>query len=242
MVSVDANQNVGTSNHPVSWLHERTLALIYDELTRAHYPLPLDGNDIDRSEVRVRLTPDGEMSGNLLDGVESVHIPGEWDNVGGIVPDLILKDGVGNPVRIIEVVVTNPISNEKRRKLDSLEKRGVDCVEVVVKTERDLLNLCWVPSSIAFTRYDAREINVYHGRARSMNRADGKKYQGSFSPGRRASEKANLEVENLINSLLNCSPGHRRQFLEVCRALHSLDSLLPVHPLNPLKDVLDDGE
>ncbi len=242
MVTIDANQNVGTSNHPVSWLHERAVALLYDELTCAHYRLPLDGNDIDRSEVRAWLTPDGEMSGNLLDGVESVHVPGEWDNVGGIVPDLILKDGAGNPVRIIEVVVTNPISSEKRRKLESLEKRGVDCVEIVVKTEKDLLNLCWVPSRIVFTRYDAREINVNRGRARSMNRANGEKYQGSFSPGRWASKEANSEVEKLISSLLSCSPGHRRQFLEVCRALHSLESLLPVHPLNPLKEVLNEGE
>ena len=69
---------------------------------------------------------------------------------GGVVPDLILRDNDGNPVRIIEVVVTSSPSKDKRQKLDRLEKRGVDVVEVVVTEQRDLLGLCWTPSRISF--------------------------------------------------------------------------------------------
>ena len=230
-----STDNMGTALNPVSWLHERAVALIYDQLMCVHYDLPLDTNSVNRSEVRVRLNPSGEMSGNLLDGVAKVIIPGEWDNVGGIVPDLILKDAEDNPIRIIEVIVTNPISRQKREKIRRLETRGVECVEITVKTEDDLLNLCWVPCKISFADYDARELerNFRTRRATGLTRRLGEKYQGQFRANS-ASEKANEDVKNLIHSLMMCSPGHRRQFLEVFDELRSLDSLLPIHPLNPI--------
>jgi len=237
---METTDNVGTALNPVSWLHERAVALIYDQLMCVPNDLPLDAKEVNRSEVRVRLKPSGEMSGNLLDGVTKVIIPGEWDNVGGIVPDLILKDANDNPVRIIEVVVTNPIDKQKREKIQRLERRGVECVEITVKAKDDLLNLCWVPCTVAFADYDARELERDYRRRRAtgVRRRLGKKYQGRFSA-RAASEKANEEIKNLIHSLTMCSPGHRRQFLEVFDELRSLDSLLPVHPLNPKKDALE---
>ena len=252
MVEVNVGRNVGTQAYPESWLHERTVALLYDEMTKGRSTLPVSRSDVvDVSEVRVRLTPDGEMSGNLLEGVEDVIIPGEWDNVGGVVPDLICRDDKGTPVRIIEVIVTNPPDAEKQRKLDSLKKRGVDVVEVQVKTVQDLLNLCWIPAPFEFATFDPSDFRNWRsylgpGATKQAAHALAGKYGGSpgwrsgiggfyGAPGR---ETANEEITKLIHALLNCSPGHRRQFLEVCKGLGSLDSLLPMHPLNPLREKL----
>ena len=249
MVEENVGRNVGTQAYPETWLHKRTVALLYDEMTKRRRALPL-GRSEDLSEVRVRLTPDGELSGNLLEGVKEVVIPGEWDNVGGVVPDLICRDDKAAPVRIIEVIITNPPDAEKRRKLDTLKTRGVDVVEVEVKTVQDLLNLCWIPTPFAFARFDPSDVGnsrTYLGPDATKQdfRELAGKYGGSprwrsgaryGAPGR---ETANEEITKLIHALLNCSPGHRRQFLEVCKELGSLDSLLPIHPLKPLAGEVD---
>ena len=270
MVEVNIGRNVGTQAYPESWLHLRTVALLHDALTKArsHLALPDEstvydskGRIVDSSnEVRVRLTPDGELSGNLMDGVKEVIIPGEWDSVGGVVPDLICKNDQAEPVRIIEVIVTNPPDEGKRRKLDTLMKRGVDVVEVEVKTEQDLLNLRWVPSKFKFAECDVEAsvkavtnrkgfhrkygVNSHNAEERvrqahalrSGGRPGWRSSRGYGAPG---VETANEVITKLIHALLNCSPGHRRQFLEVCKELGSLDSLLPMHPLNPLREELE---
>ena len=152
----DMTRNVGTANYPVTALHERAIALLYDELTRP---------DLEKGEaIRARLTPGGELSHDLRGGVATVKVPDpEWDSVGGIVPDLILYGGDDTrPVRIIEVVVTNPPSDEKQQKLDALRKRGVDVVVITIKEESDLLNLCptwWKPSFASLTSMDDFSIN-----------------------------------------------------------------------------------
>ena len=75
-MSIDWAKNVGTNGNPVSYLHERAVALLYDELKT---------ND----EVRVRLA-DGTLSHNIREGMAELKVPGEWDQVGGVVPDLIM--------------------------------------------------------------------------------------------------------------------------------------------------------
>ena len=257
MVEVNIGRNVGTQAYPESWLHLRTVALLHDVLTKRRSRLALPdesmvydgkGRVVDSSnEVRVRLTPDGELSGNLMDGVKEVIIPGEWDTVGGVVPDLICKNDKGEPVRIIEVIVTNPPDEGKRRKLDTLKKRGVDVVEVSVKNTQDLLDLCWIPARFKFSEFDTSDALNWRtylgpGATKQDARALGEKYGGS--PGWHHhydgnSSSANGEITKLIHALLNCSPGHRRQFLEVYGELGSLDSLLPMHPLNPLREELE---
>lgn len=115
----EMSRNVGTVNYPVTVLHERAVALLYDELTRP---------DLERGEeIRARLTPGGELSHDLRAGVTRVKVPDpDWDSVGGIVPDLILYgDDDTKPLRIIEVVVTSAPSNEKQQKLEALKKRGL---------------------------------------------------------------------------------------------------------------------
>ena len=223
MVRTDekAMRNVGTGNRPVSWLHQYAVALLYDELDRDRGRLALSESWYVDSihEVRVRLTPGGDFSHNLREGVSSVHLPGEWDNVGGVVPDLICRDDQGNPIRIIEVIVTSPPDASKRQKLDNLKKRGVDVVEVTVRTEKDLRHLCWVP---------VKPVWAVNTRTR-MN---------DPIPPALINKEADNRIVKLIRDLTQCSPALRRQFLDVCSQLHSLDSLSPIRSDNPLKDEL----
>lgn len=209
-------QNVGTVNNPVSWLHQRTVALLYDELTRA------DGTD---DEVRVRLTPDGEMSGNLSKGVAKVKIPGEWDSVGGVVPDLILYADDDTPVRIIEVIVSSPPTAAKRKKLDSLRRRGVDVVEIKVTAESDLVKLCWQPRKLI---YGWRTP----GERFSVNIAANEHKRGQV-------RDLNKTVMELTRALQSCSPQVRRDFWHVLRNIGTLDSLYPVRRDNPLAESLN---
>ena len=59
----DWQRNVGTPNHPVTWLHERAVALIYDMLTS------------DAGDVRARLSPDDDaLSPNLAEGVARIEL------------------------------------------------------------------------------------------------------------------------------------------------------------------------
>ena len=212
----DMARNVGTVNYPVSALHERAVALLYDELTRP---------DLEKGEeIRARLTPGGDLSHDLRAGVVKVKVPDpEWDSVGGIVPDLILYGSDDTkPIRIIEVVVTSPPSDEKQKKLRVLSNRGVDVVLITVKEEADLLNLCptwWRPSFTSLTSRDNFSINIA---------------QDSYS--RKQKRASDDTVRELIEGIQACSPATRRALLKVLSELKSLDSLYPIRPMNPLKE------
>ena len=209
-------RNVGTANYPVTALHERAVALLYDELTRP---------DLGKGEeIRARLTPGGDLSHDLRAGVVRVKVPDpDWDSVGGIVPDLILYGGDDTkPIRIIEVVVTSAPSDEKQQKLAALQKRGVDVVVITVKEESDLLHLCptwWKPSFASLTSSDEYSINYA---------------QDSYSRSRKSAY--DKTVNELIKGIQACSPATRRALLKVLSELKSLDSLYPIRPTNPLKD------
>ena len=210
--------NVGTATYPVSRLHQRTVALLYDELTRPRY-------DWEETPLKVRLEPQGELSHDIRADVETVKMPDEWTSVGGVVPDLICYNADDKPVRIIEVVVTSPPSNDKQAKLENLRKRGVDVVVVTVRDEKDLPELCWVPSDIRFSSWTAKD-------KRSRNYARNSYVRGISMAYDRA-------VMDLIKDLTGCSPQVRRQFLNVLRALGDLDSLHPIRRDNPLREQLD---
>ena len=109
------------------------MALIYDAL---------EAGLLKGTEVRVRLAPNGEISGNLVDGAKRIAIPDDMTPIGGIEPDLALYNEQERPVQIIEVVVTNPPDKNKQVKLENLRRRGVDVVVVEVPKPDDLLNLC----------------------------------------------------------------------------------------------------
>ena len=145
-------QNAGAQGNPVTFLHERTVALLYDELTL---------RDVNIPEVRVRLTPGGDWSHDLREGVKSAKVPGEWDSVGEIMPDLILYgEDTSKPLRIIEVVVSNPPNKAKQEKLDTLGRRGVDVVVVKVSTDQDLKDLCRMNEEPIFS-FSARGLRDY---------------------------------------------------------------------------------
>ncbi len=155
-----------------------------------------------------------------------MKVPGDWDTVGGIVPDLILYDDDDKPVRIIEVVVTSPPDDRKRKKLDTLRGRGIDVVEITVTKESDLLALCWTPWTPTFTSLTRRD-KFADNRAQDEYRRLGH---------RRQDEK----VQDLIFAIQNCSPKVRRDFWKVFKHLGTLDSLYPVRPNNPYRRRLEE--
>lgn len=213
-MSINWAKNVGTDGNPVSYLHERAVALLYDELKT---------ND----EVRVRLA-DGTLSHNIREGMAELKVPDEWTNIGGVVPDvvpdLVMYGEDGTPIRIIEVTVTSPPSKQKRGQLNTLAKRGVDVVEVVVCKSEDLMTLCWTP---VVPYYSWRNSNDRY----SINLA-----QQSYS----SNQKAALDgtVEQFAQAIRGCSPKARRVLHETLKGLGSLESLFPVRGDNPKAEML----
>lgn len=210
----DPMRNVGTPEHPVSWLHERTVAVLYDELTHDRV-FPPGGNNsftYDKS-LKVRLTPGSNLSHDLREGVTSVRIPDpEWDIIGGIIPDIALYgEDSPRPIRVIEVIVSHPPNAAKRQKIEKLKERGVDVVEIVVKSEehlRNLLEVTWKPKF--------RKVVKTH-------RVDDK-------------------VIELIENLQMCSPIIRRVFKQMLDELDTIDSLYPFSSANPLREKLEDNQ
>ena len=209
-MSIDWARNVGTNESPVSYLHERAVALLYDELKT---------ND----EVRVRLA-DGMLSHNIREGMVELKVPGEWDQVGGVVPDLIMYGVDKTPIRIVEVIVTSPPTKYKRGQLRNLVKRGVDVVEVVVRDPKDLLTLCWTPSTPYYSSRSYTELF-------SVNRA-----RQELTSGRK--ERLERVVNDLTATIQGCSPKARRELYATLRGLGCLDSLFPVRPDNPKAEML----
>ena len=211
----DWYSNVGTQGFPVTRLHERAVALIYDEL---------QAGLLKKSEVRVRLAPEGEISGNLIDGAARVGIPDDITHIGGIEPDLALYNEQHRPVRIIEVVVTNPPDKNKLEKMKILRKRGIDIVVVKVPTPDSLLNLCWIPVIPRFLP----DLHVESLRHRTGSDRLNSQMQG----------RHDAAVAGMIRDLANCSPEMRRKFLDLMASLNSLDSLFPMSGNNPKQSVL----
>ena len=127
-------------------IHERAVAMIKQALYGNYTAFGgLRPQRVGTVPVYVRHTPGVDnWSANLADGVASVKVPDpDWDTVGGIIPDLILYNSDGKPHRLIEVIDTSAPTNGKRAKLDQLQRRGVDVVEVTVHTEDDLKAMFW---------------------------------------------------------------------------------------------------
>lgn len=226
----DYMRNVGTPNSPLTWLHERTVALLYDEL---------QAGLCKGTEVRARTSSDGEMSGNLLDGARRIDIPDDLTPIGGTVPDLALYNDRERPVRIIEVVVTSAPNEKKREKFARLEDRGVDVVVITVKTPDDLLSLCWVPKEPEFSAsWEHWPVDPNSGSTLG--------YYGMYSLRKRdprdIQEGANKKISELIQALTECAPGLRHTFLDVLGSLKSLESLYPVSPKNPKRAALGDTQ
>lgn len=139
--------------------------------------------------------------------------------VGGIDPDLRCYDADGALVRIIEVVVTNPPEDSKRKKLETLKKRGVDVVEITVKSEHDLLNIFRRKAPIDF----AHAVKVKGATSRQF---------------RSEQQQYNRLVKDLTIALKRCEPAYRREFLNTIRQIKELESLYPLDYDNPLNEKL----
>ena len=125
------DRNVGTQASPVSWLHERAVALLWDELRRSlfEYGRNLNGS---RGAERLRQEPrvlrvhtaDG-WSGDLCGGgVARIDFPDDLTHIGGVIPDIALYNEDNRPIRLIEVVVMSPPDSKKQSKLDTLASPG----------------------------------------------------------------------------------------------------------------------
>lgn len=189
------SQNVGTHAFPVSFLHEYAVGLLWDALHTNH-------------SVTVK-TMDGSMSDNLMHGVERVVIPDSMQPIGGCIPDLALLDKDLRPVRVIEVVVTSPPTEDKAEKLNLLEQRGVEVVLVPVRNEEELKAL--VPTPI-----DGQKITWSYGLRRRIR------------PG-----GPDSKIEELIDALIHCLPETRRKLVRMMEELDSLESCYPLSPNNP---------
>ena len=197
---------------PVSFLHEYAVGMLWDALQN-------------RDEVVVK-TIDGNLSGNLKEGVERVVIPDAMQPIGGCIPDLALLDKNLRPVRVIEVVVTSPPTPTKNEKLAKLQERGVEVVIVPVRNEADLKRLC-------SSKIDAEKPNwAYQWNRKLLDQI------GVINIPRqeeivRGQLGADRQVEELINALVRCRPEVRRRLSTILQEIGSLESCYPLSPNNP---------
>ena len=196
------SRNVGTQAFPVSFLHEYAVGLLWDRLHG-------------RDPVIVTMM-DGSQSGDLRRGVDRVVIPDSMQPIGGCIPDLALLDKDLRPVRVIEVIVTSPPTDEKMGKLRRLNERGVEVVLVPVRNEEEL-------KALANWRADGERTDWGQYSHRPERRADGM-------------------IHELINALVQCSPETRHQLARVLDDLDGLESLYPLSSRNPKRPVVKDVE
>ena len=196
-------------------IHEKAVHMIA-EACRRGYEQKREYTGIPRDSVLVRLHPKkDEWSPNLMEDIAKVKVADpEWDSVGGIAPDLILYDANDRPKRIIEVIVTSPPDASKRQKLQRLKERGVDVVEVAVKTEDDLRdlfpplrrpNFAANPQGNTVTQRALAQTN--HGASRTL--------------------------DELTIALIQATPAARRRFLHVLKAADALNSVYPTPEMPP---------
>lgn len=199
--------NVGTDAYPVTVLHEYAVALIWEELNRGlNAPI----------SARV-LTASGDMSGDLLDGIERVALPNNLSPIAGMVPDIALYDSGNMPVRVIEVEVANPVSAKKQEKYAKL---GVELVRVSVSKPEDLTRLCWTPAMVRFWH------NVRRNPSSSV------RAQRYYEEKQSGADKMMLD---LLDAMQRCSLEVRRQFLNAVRSMRDgeIEALHPISPSNP---------
>ena len=210
------SRNVGSEAYPVSFLHEYAVGLIWDLLRANAGPghLPL---------------LDGTRSGNVMEGVDKVIVPDALQSIAGYVPDIsLLRDS--RPIRCIEVVVTNPVPEQKATAIRNL---GVELLQVPVRNETELRSLfAAAPEQTRMWWAKRHETNERNGETLYLadKRRIGFSWRGSPSSWQGQANKAILE---LMDNLHWCSPEVRRAFLACLQEMESLESLYPIRPDNP---------
>ena len=213
------DRNVGTQVHPVSWLHERAVALLWDELRRSLFNRQ---GRLQRQVLHVRTA--GGWSGDLCADVGRIDFPDDLTHIGGVIPDIALYNEDNRPIRLIEVVVTSAPDAKKQAKLEALAVRGIEIVIVPVHNENDLLEMCW-----DHDQYTARWPALDADRRQMENMG-----RGRYSP------EGDEMAAKLVRALTICSPQAKRALLDALRALKAsdVDDLFPLSRDNPLRDSL----
>ncbi len=207
------DSNVGSQAYPLSLLHEYAIGLIWERL---HGDSP----------VCVRLA-NGELSGDLRDNMHHVQQGRVSQTIAGRVPDLVIYDAQLNPIRVIEVTVNSPLTDDKRNKYQNL---GVEVVEVLIRSEDDIIALYprdfpdGIPwGSINEKRY--RNPDPFAGGRLHIDE-------------RVIRMKAEERVEQLMEDLITVSPATRRKLLLLLQEMANLESQYPLTPDNPKHETI----
>ena len=210
------SRNVGSEAFPVSFLHEYAVGLIWDLL------------HVNSGPVHLPLL-DGSLSDNLMEDVDKVIVPDALQSIAGYIPDIsLLQDS--RPIRCIEVVVTNPVTEQKAKAIKNL---GVELLKVPVRNEDELRSLfAATPEATRLWWAKRYERNERQGETLYLadKRRIGFKWRGSPSSWQGQADRAILD---LMDNLYWCSPEVRRAFLAQLRDLDSLESQYPIRPDNP---------
>lgn len=232
---VELNRNVGTEGYPVSALHEYAVGLIFDRLKR-------DPKEVTSGESDVRLTMvNGEMSVNLLEGVERVTIPNTLSAIGGFVPDIALFNQDNDPIRVIEVVTTSEPTEKKR---EFFKAHDISIIEVPCRTASDLYGLVRQVEPIhpgegrTTDGYIVRPNEWQPWAYRRDIREGGVNYRPERNPAH-IQHDADSRIVALLNDLAYSTPHIRREFLRVIRdELPTIESQLPLRRDNPKWGIL----
>lgn len=208
-------RNVGTQCYPILFLHEYAVGLIWDLLHLNDGPVPLP-------------TIDGNLAEDVMDGVEQVVIPDALQSIAGFIPDISLLQN-SRPIRCIEVIVTNPVAEQK---LQAITNLGVELIQVPVRDENDLRAL--FPTDLSdkpwwWPKFNRAEKVFGEVRAKTGVNWEGTR-QHKILAGQENADKA---INDLMGALSRCSPQVRRSFLTRLQNLTSLESLYPLRQGNP---------
>ena len=200
-------QNVGTPDHPVSYLHEYAVALIWDRLNAGGCFVKTTANEYEHVSV-----PKGGRVG----------IPDELTPIAGMVPDLAIYDADHRPIVVVEVQVTSAPSEDK---LSRLERLGVKMVIVPVPINEALFTM-FRPVSTDDLFPGMRLPQSFYGHTNLLRRAP-------HSESHLHIQNANNTVSKLIRSLRMCDPTLRQELRAVLDELDSIESQHPILPGNP---------
>ena len=205
-------QNVGTPDHPVSYLHEYAVALIWDRLNAGGCFVKTTSNEYEH----ISLPKGGRIA-----------MPDELTPIGGMVPDIAIYDSDHRPVSVVEVQVT---SSPSENKLARLERLGVKMVVVPVPNEEALPTM-FRPVSTEELFPGIGIPSRYYGHTNLLKRVE-RRRSG------RHPDDANHAVSNLIKSLKMCDPSLRQELRAVLDELDSIESQHPILPGNPKLPIL----
>ena len=236
--------NVGTPEHPVSYLHEYAVGVIWEALHS-------------QESVHV-LTKTGKWSSNLKDGMARCAIPDETTAIAGTIPDLAIYNSDHIPIRVVEVDYTS------KTKEDVIQRRhnlGVETVVVDINSEKDLLRIIFDDSPLNQNQDvfmpDRESLNQrqWFGYRPVLMDKDNRTFmpemtvvnqvvenvpqQQDFIRTQRAADDL---IKNIMHALASCSPQVRREFFGMMSvAVNNVHSLYPISAANPKFEVLSNA-